>query len=862
MSSQKLWVQHETTAKTYGPTQVPIKDCPFVDDFIKEIKKETQLAIPKDSAITLYQLKDGQEIEIDVGNSPADYVTGNSRKNPLIVKTTAPLTQFQPAALFSPCQILFYNKICNATENDGWISFEQDIPSSTLNRLFVRDSYQSIASSIQPGINKTIITGTPGIGKSLFLIYLLWKLVKAGKRVLFVYHPVTIYYDGQGGVFELTSLPSVVDHSFWTSDLWCLFDAKGKQESHISAFPYEWCTFVLSTSPRREMVNDFKKPPRPQVFYMPIWTDTELETISPCFSAVIDWHNRFKILGGIPRYVLEDSKYEPTKLLEAACKQCDLDDCIKIIGLDSTITDKSKVVHSLVHMTSEHPFTESSVKFASQAALDIIVEYKGTEAKRKMSELLASCAGNPLTAALCGYIFEPHAIDMLQKGGLFSPCQILFYNKICNATENDGWISFEQDIPSSTLNRLFVRDSYQSIASSIQPGINKTIITGTPGIGKSLFLIYLLWKLVKAGKRVLFVYHPVTIYYDGQGGVFELTSLPSVVDHSFWTSDLWCLFDAKGKQESHISAFPYEWCTFVLSTSPRREMVNDFKKPPRPQVFYMPIWTDTELETISPCFSAVIDWHNRFKILGGIPRYVLEDSKYEPTKLLEAACKQCDLDDCIKIIGLDSTITDKSKVVHSLVHMTSEHPFTESSVKFASQAALDIIVEYKGTEAKRKMSELLASCAGNPLTAALCGYIFEPHAIDMLQKGGDFKCHKLVHGNMKVKPAETTLKILPSVRVVVDKVEMNQTPNQLHQPKTKNFAAIDAWIPGIGAFQMTVGKTHDNIKGAEKDLAMLEKEANKLYWLLPPLYYHTFTKKTPQEIDQYALLIPNPTVEN
>jgi hypothetical protein len=36
------------------------------------------------------------------------------------------------------------------------------------------------------------------------------------------------------------------------------------------------------------------------------------------------------------------------------------------------------------------------------------------------------------------------------------------------------------------------------------------------------------------------------------------------------------------------------------------------------------------------------------------------------------------------------------------------------------------------------MRELLDSCAGNPLTAALCGTIFEPRAIDMLEKGGDF----------------------------------------------------------------------------------------------------------------------------
>ena len=160
-----------------------------------------------------------------------------------------------------------------------------------MNRLLVRDSYQSIASSILPGINKAIITGTPGIGKSLFLIYLLWKLVKDGKRVLLIYHPDIIYFDGNGGIHRCPegSLPDNGDLSFWNADLWCLFDAKGKKEEHLSAFPYERCSFVLSTSPRRDMINDFKKLPIPQVFYMPLWSQAELETISTAFPGVADW---------------------------------------------------------------------------------------------------------------------------------------------------------------------------------------------------------------------------------------------------------------------------------------------------------------------------------------------------------------------------------------------------------------------------------------------------------------------------------------------------------------------------------------------------------------------------------------------
>jgi hypothetical protein len=93
----------------------------------------------------------------------------------------------------------------------------------------------------------------------------------------------------------------------------------------------------------------------------------------------------------------------------------------------------------------------------------------------------------------------------------------------------------------------------------------------------------------------------------------------------------------------------------------------------------------------------------------------------------------------------------------------------------------------------------------------------------------------VVHGNKRIKPDETTLVTPSSIKTVVDKVVPNQTRNQLHVPKKTNYTAIDAWIPGIGAFQMTVGRKHDIKGGARDDLAMLGQGANKLYWLLPPL---------------------------
>jgi hypothetical protein len=468
---------------------------------------------------------------------------------------------------------------------------------------------------------------------------------------------------------------------------------------------------------------------------------------------------------------------------------------------------------------------------------------------------------------------EPLEVDSLMDGlgseddmlivvgppwdGSFLQCNIPFFQSIFNVTEINGWISFGQHIPCTSLKALYIRKCYKKIASSINPGINKTIITGTMGIGKSIFLIYLLWKLVQEGKRVLLIYPEFNIYYDGKGGVFTVESLPSGIDERFWNETLWCLFDSKQKKYSNLGEVSYFGCTFILSMSPQQELINDFKKPPVPQYFYMPTWTEAELEMIASLFCSTNPWRDRFKILGGIPQHVLKDTKYDPTTLLEVACTDCTLDDCIEEVNMSITNTNKSNAIHCLIHIHSEDPYTESSVCYASETALEIIVQKKRIEAKRKFRSLLAAPEWNPLPAALCEYIFESHAIDVLQKGGKFTCRQLVHGNTNNKPKNTELVIPPSTKIFADQVVFNQVHNQLYVPTRKNYPGIDAWIPGVGAFQMTVGKKHSINSGIRKQLDMLGK-GNKLYWLLPPVYFTNFARQAPKEIEQYALLIPIP----
>ena len=84
--SQKLWVAHATTAKTFGPTRVSIDGCEYVDDFLNSLYNRPLLAIPQNTPITLYQSDGTTEIDVEV--SPADYLGGNSKENPLIVRST------------------------------------------------------------------------------------------------------------------------------------------------------------------------------------------------------------------------------------------------------------------------------------------------------------------------------------------------------------------------------------------------------------------------------------------------------------------------------------------------------------------------------------------------------------------------------------------------------------------------------------------------------------------------------------------------------------------------------------------------------------------------------------------------------
>jgi hypothetical protein len=275
-------------------------------------------------------------------------------------------------------------------QNLDFLEFLDGLPyaDESMNSIYIRDCYATIAEEILARNKNATITGTPGIGKSLFLFYLLFKLVQAKQRVIFHYSDDIIYYDAEQNVFEAVKAGNFkMIKGFYDTPVWCLFDGFNKKASHIDK--YRYCKLVISTSPRRDLVNDAKK--ESETYYMPIWTMLELERIAPIYKDINDWRERTLLIGGIPRYVFEKKVNDFAERIKSAVKNSDLEKCLANIYLETVASSQITYVHLLIHMQSVEPYTRCTMQFASEFVEESLYQHHTVKSRYKMQSLLESC---------------------------------------------------------------------------------------------------------------------------------------------------------------------------------------------------------------------------------------------------------------------------------------------------------------------------------------------------------------------------------------------------------------------------------------------------------------------------------------
>ncbi|KAG2783694.1 hypothetical protein PC112_g24748 [Phytophthora cactorum] len=194
---------------------------------------------------------------------------------------------------------------------------------------------------------------------------------------------------------------------------------------------------------------------------------------------------------------------------------------------------------------------------------------------------------------------------LVSDGGVFDHCIHPFFSKFQTVYQVGDWLEFSSLLPLTKRQKLYIRSSYRVIADQalLNPDGNMVkyaVVTGTPGVGKSVFVYYVMWRLIKDKKRVLFITRQPPIYFDGST-IHECKQLPYSGNQQFWSPDLWCLVDSV--DPTNVAGMPIECCSVLLSSTPRRDCISEFKKlAPTPDVFYMPLWTKEELATIAPMY--------------------------------------------------------------------------------------------------------------------------------------------------------------------------------------------------------------------------------------------------------------------
>ena len=416
--SQGLWVEHKTETKTYLDL-VPIKDYKFVAQFIREIKKDTQLAIPKNAEITLHS-PSGTPIEVDEPIS--SLLPGNSSKIPLRIQVSDVSKPASNAELTS-----FWNSLRQMSADDGFLHLPlvTDLIEDDTSTIYIRESYKDLFNIIWNNVNPEVpnprrhriaITGTPGIGKSMFLFYILWRLANMKtKRTVILRRQMDegdIYVFQDEGCWVATSRKDI-RLLLKDETTWYLTDALEPQPGKVKAV-----TIVVS-SPARKYYSTFLTYSHvAPLYYLPFWSLEELQLVACFYSKSPEIvEKRFNMIGGVIRYVLEqDISLE--RHIRSSFSRLKRHDYSRLIS--NQMVNDGKVTHSIIHYKVAANYLDFSLVFASTWIADVALKLLLFYQQEKLRRLLLSGGSSPFLAPLLGNLFEDYAHQVLSTGGPFS----------------------------------------------------------------------------------------------------------------------------------------------------------------------------------------------------------------------------------------------------------------------------------------------------------------------------------------------------------------------------------------------------------------------------------------------------------
>ena len=361
--------------------------------------------------------------------------------------------------------------------------------------------------------------------------------------------------------------------------------------------------------------------------------------------------------------------------------------------------------------------------------------------------------------------------------------------------------------------KLYVRKAYEDLHSLIHDTYRhrSILVVGNPGTGKSFFALYEMYRLLKDGATIVYECLPFSVFmvltaeqllYAGP----RLEMRHPLVRELFRNHQTYYLFDAGTQRDI------YPYCGVAAKTivfsSPAKKNYHDYVKHSDPKMLYMPVWTLDELERVVGSVQA----QTRYKIWGGIPRYVLKlDQDTTPIDDAVATLTPESLHNLAYKLEELGTPTVSHIILHIHVARDEEGKpiYDRRGVFFASDYVKEKVFDRFATSAIHQMCfyvENVGSYTGFE------GQLFEMLAHQKLAAGGTFSVRKL-QPNCSVSSTWTFNKFdVEYLEKVDDLTNYRSRQNGYLRPRPRNFTSLDSIIiespHSVIGVQLTVSSSH------------------------------------------------------
>ena len=373
--------------------------------------------------------------------------------------------------------------------------------------------------------------------------------------------------------------------------------------------------------------------------------------------------------------------------------------------------------------------------------------------------------------------------------------------------------------------RLVLRKCYMDMCSLVhkwllhnfsQEDMGVFVITGTPGIGKSVFLAYVASRLAEEGIKIVIQLGKRWWSRISGQTITHNDTWPVKLHHSKTV----LLADPVGGENSQPVDPRMRGCTIIF-TSPQQKNYDSVWKQAegRSKRYFMPVWSEEEVLNhwkaggILQICKEEADVKKAYSMIGGSVRYLhkLLVAVAENKTTLEEEAKQmirdcvvkCTFEDLCQAAdsgGADMDAQNNRSKMSRVLHIHFDAKFQTPNVKLIeSEVVLNILCDQLAEKQRKALPDLIRASLNITPLGTLCGRLFQMHVAEVCKsKKVELVCTALKTNKDKTESAAVKI-CIPTLQKMLKKLGDQPPPkplpefdeNCLYCPESETFPAAD-----------------------------------------------------------------------